>query len=64
MNIIILFAGTAGDDFIMMQDNALSHAARVCKDYLNRETIEGLDLNPIEHVWDIFYRRISQRDHQ
>ena len=38
------------------------HTARVCMEYLNRETIEVMDWtvrspdsNPIEHVLDILY---------
>ena len=34
------FPGAIGDNFILMQDNARSHTARVCMDYLNRETIK------------------------
>ena len=48
------FAGAIGDNFILMQDNARPHTARVCMDCLNRETIEIMDwlarspdLNPI-----------------
>ena len=37
------FAGAIGDNFILMQDNARPHTARVCMDYLNRETIEVMD---------------------
>ena len=34
--IVRTFAGSIGDNFILMQDNARPHTARVCMDYLNR----------------------------
>ena len=37
------FAGTIGDNFIMIQDNARLHTARVCMIYLNCETIEVMN---------------------
>ena len=37
------FAGTIGDNFILMQDNAGHHTARVYMDYFNREAIEVMD---------------------
>ena len=65
------FAGAVGDNFILMQDNARPHTARLVTDYLNQEGIEVMDwparspdLNPIEHVWDYIYRRISQRQNR
>ena len=51
-----------------MQDNARPHTARVVMDYLDQEEIEVMDrparspdLNPIENVWDIIYRRVRGR---
>ena len=43
-SIVKPFAGAVGDNFILMQDNARSRTARVCIDYINRETIEVIDL--------------------
>jgi len=46
-----------GHDFILMQDNALPHVARVTREYLAVNNIQllpypsnSLDVNPIEHV--------------
>jgi hypothetical protein len=66
--IVRLYAGAIGDDFILMDDNARPHRARIGNEYLQRETIERIDwpakspdLNPIEHAWDILQRQISNR---
>ena len=62
------YAGAIGDDFILMDDNARPHRARVVTDYLETETIERMDwpslspdLNPIEHAWDKLQQAVSAR---
>ena len=50
--------------FILMDDNARPHRARVVEEYLQRETIVRMDwpdLNPIEHVWNMPQMAISRR---
>lgn len=62
------FAGAMGPDFVLMDDNARPHRARIVQEYLQQETIERLewpamspDLNPIEHLWDYLQTCISRR---
>ena len=51
------YAGAIGDAFLLQDDNARPHRARIVDDYLQQETIilmkcpaQSPDLNPIEHV--------------
>uniref|UniRef100_A0A803K0Y4 Tc1-like transposase DDE domain-containing protein n=1 Tax=Xenopus tropicalis TaxID=8364 RepID=A0A803K0Y4_XENTR len=61
------YAGAVGPGFLLMQDNARPHVARVCQQFLQDEGIDAMDwpacspdLNPIEHIWDIMSRSIHQ----
>ncbi|GBM43139.1 Transposable element Tcb1 transposase [Araneus ventricosus] len=60
------YAGEIGDDFLLQDDNARPHRARIVDDYLKQETIQRMewparspDLNPIEHVWDALRTRLA-----
>ena len=60
------YAGAIGPQFILMDDNARPHSARVVEDYLQQETIVRMDwaacspdLNPIEHVWNMLQLTIG-----
>ena len=62
------YPGAIGPNFILMDDNARPHRARVVNEYLQNETIERMDwparspdLNPIEHAWDMLQTAISAR---
>ena len=62
------YAGTIGRHFVIMDDNARLHRARVVEDYLQQETIVRMDwpacspdLNPIEHVCNMLEGAISRR---
>ena len=64
------YAGAIGDAFIVMQDNASAHTARMSLTFLYDEGISVMswqtsyaDLNPIGHTWGILSRRIRQRPH-
>jgi transposase len=52
-----------------MDDNARPHRARAVTAYLQSEDVTSVpwqgmlpDLNPIEHIWDMFSRRIQARE--
>jgi hypothetical protein len=65
-NQLRLYAGASGDQFILIDDNARPHRARLVQDYLQRESIERMDwparspiLNPIEHMRNVLQFKIS-----
>lgn len=62
-----LVRGAVGEEFILMDDNARPHRAKIVADYLESEDIQRMewpayspDLNPIEHVWDALGRKIAE----
>ena len=65
------YAGAVGENFILMDDNARAHRARITDKYLEQATIVRMewparspDLNPIEHAWDMLQTAVSSRPMQ
>ena len=65
------YAGAIGPDFILKDDNARAHRARITNRYLEQAAIVRLDwparspdLNPIEHAWNMLQKAISSRQVQ
>ena len=60
------YAGAVGETFVLIDDNARLHRARIIDDYLETEAIDRMewpayspDINPIEHAWDTLQRAIQ-----
>lgn len=64
---VVPFAPFIGDNFVLMQDNARPHVARIVRHYLEDVGITTMnwparypDMNPIENLWDMLKRRLRQ----
>ena len=60
------YAGAVGENFILMDDNARAHRARITDQYLEQARIVRMEwparfpyLNPIEHAWDMLQTAVS-----
>ena len=60
------YVGAIGPDFILMDDNARAHRARIEQAAIVRLDwpARSPDLNPIEHAWDMLQKAISSRQVQ
>lgn len=65
---IKLFKVSIGNNFLLMNDNALPHHAAQVTDYLEKEEFQWMhwnayspNLNPIEHVWEALLHRLAFR---
>ena len=59
------YTGVVGPGFLLVQDNARPHVARVRRNFLDDEGINAIDwplhssdLNPIENLWDVMHQCI------
>ncbi|GFV99171.1 transposable element Tcb2 transposase [Trichonephila clavipes] len=66
--IVVPYAATIGDNFILMDDNCRPHRANLVEDFLFEERIVRMEwparssvMNPIEHVCDALGRRVAGR---
>ncbi|GFV19547.1 uncharacterized protein TNCV_4846941 [Trichonephila clavipes] len=60
------YAAAIGNDFILMDDNARPHRARIVEEYLEDHGLERMewparspDLNPMDHLWDYLGREVA-----
>lgn len=68
-DIVVPHAQNFGDDFILVDDNARPHRARIVTDFLRHHNIERMDwpplspdMNPIEHVWSRMKMKLKERE--
>lgn len=68
--IIVPFAGAIGDNFILIDDNARPHRARIVTERLQFHGITRMewparspDMNCIEHVWAAMSRQLNTLEH-